>query len=152
MLCLSQVPAVERSHLPGVVGFFRKENSDPSNKEEKERHGGTEEEVAEETVGEVDQDSDGEDKYEGEEPRDGQGGSGPLERGDDCPCEEEEEDDDDDVGWITPENLADACEEMGGVMEEEVRGLSVACVTTDFAVQVIAPCYCRSSVVHGGRF
>ena len=47
----------------------------------------------------------------------------------DCDSDEEE-------GWITPDNLMQACENMGGVHEEVAKGLAVACVTTDFAMQV----------------
>jgi len=119
-----------------MIGFFKKDGSDPSNKGEEEQCDGSEkEEEVEETVDELDQDSDGEDKCEGEEPREDRESCGPPieEVGGDC-CYRDE---DDDVGWITPENLVEACEEMGGVLEEEVRGLSVACVTMDFAMQVI---------------
>ena len=45
-------------------------------------------------------------------------------------------DDDDSAGWITPENFEQACEEMGGVLEEKANGIAVGCATTDFAMQV----------------
>lgn len=54
-------------------------------------------------------------------------------------CEDGEEDDNvnsDDEGWITPENLQQVCEEMGGVLEELTQSLAVGCITTDFAMQV----------------
>lgn len=52
-------------------------------------------------------------------------------------CEpSEEEEDSDDEGWITPENFQQACETMGGVLEEVPQSLAVGCITTDFAMQV----------------
>lgn len=45
--------------------------------------------------------------------------------------EEEEEE-----GWITPDNLQRVCEQMGGVLEEEPKGIAVGCLTSDFAMQV----------------
>ena len=50
------------------------------------------------------------------------------------PEEREEEEDED--GWITPDNLQQVCEEMGGVLDEIPESLSVGCITTDFAMQV----------------
>ena len=47
-----------------------------------------------------------------------------------------DDDDDDDEGWITPENLRQVCEEMGGVLDELPQSLPVGCITTDFAMQV----------------
>lgn len=60
------------------------------------------------------------------------------EHGSDDEQEEDDSDydDDDDEGWINPENLEKACSQMGGVSEEVAKGLTVACVTTDFAMQV----------------
>ena len=46
------------------------------------------------------------------------------------------EDDSDSEGWITPENFQQACEEMGGVLEEKANGIAVGCTTTDYAMQV----------------
>merc|ERR1712137_1408013 len=48
---------------------------------------------------------------------------------------EEEEDDDDDDGWITPRNIDQAKNSMNGVLE--TVQLEVACLTTDFAMQVV---------------
>ena len=48
--------------------------------------------------------------------------------------EEEEEDDNDDDGWITPGNIAHVKNSMNGVLE--TIQLDVACLTTDFAMQV----------------
>ena len=48
--------------------------------------------------------------------------------------EEEEEEEDDDDGWITPGNIAEAKNSMNGVVE--TVQLEVACLTTDFAMQV----------------
>ena len=47
-----------------------------------------------------------------------------------------EEEDDDEVGWITPQNIKSAYRKMG--MEKEVpsRDCKVACLSTDFSVQV----------------
>lgn len=53
--------------------------------------------------------------------------------------EEEGEDagDDDDEGWITPSNIKEVKRQMGiGVAETEQTRVSVACLTTDFAMQV----------------
>ena len=82
---------------------------------------------------------------EGEE----QTGAAPMERtGDDIPVERNggdneeqsdedwDEDSDDSSGWITPENLQQACEEMGGATEVKPIGIAVGCITTDFAMQV----------------
>ena len=46
------------------------------------------------------------------------------------------ENDSDSEGWITPENFQQACEEMGGVLEEKANGIAVGCTTTDYAMQV----------------
>ena len=53
--------------------------------------------------------------------------------------EEENEGEDDDEGWITPENLRKACEEMGGVLDVEAQSLPVGCITTDYAMQASPP-------------
>jgi RNA-binding protein NOB1 len=55
--------------------------------------------------------------------------------------EEEEEDagdnDDDDEGWITPSNIKTVMRQMeGGYAETERKQVTVACLTTDFAMQV----------------
>ena len=50
---------------------------------------------------------------------------------------EEEDEDEDNEGWITPENLQQVCEEMGGVLDEVPQSLAVGCITTDFAMQAI---------------
>ena len=50
--------------------------------------------------------------------------------------EEWDEDGDDSSGWITPENLQQVCEEMGGATEVKPNGIAVGCITTDFAMQV----------------
>ena len=49
-------------------------------------------------------------------------------------CDKDE--DDDSEGWITPENFQQACEEMGGVLDDLPQCLTVGCITTDFAMQV----------------
>lgn len=49
--------------------------------------------------------------------------------------EEEEEEDDDDDGWITPGNIEQVKHSMNGVLE--TVQVDVACITTDFAMQVI---------------
>ena len=49
-----------------------------------------------------------------------------------------DDDDDDDDGWITPENVQEARKEMGGLVEEQLEGVVVGCMTTDFAMQVRA--------------
>ena len=56
--------------------------------------------------------------------------------GDNLEWEGDNDTDDDDSGWITPENFRQACEEMGGVLEERAAGIAVGCTTTDFAMQV----------------
>jgi len=48
--------------------------------------------------------------------------------------EEEQDDDDNDDGWITPGNIAHVKNSMNGVLE--TIQLDVACLTTDFAMQV----------------
>lgn len=48
--------------------------------------------------------------------------------------EEEEEEDDDDDGWITPGNIQQVKHSMNGVLE--TIQLEVACISTDFAMQV----------------
>ncbi len=49
---------------------------------------------------------------------------------------EEAEDDDDDEGWITPANLSRKKRQMNGQGEEDQESVKVACLTTDFAMQV----------------
>ena len=135
--------------MPGTIGFYKKENSSTSqavvDEEEKEasvdeepvRRAGSpgEGEVSERLADKTDQGSDGE------------GVDDAAEDGSGCGFKEEEDgvgdgnNDEDEAGWITPQNLAQACEQMGGVTEEEAQGLSVACVTTDFAMQVYM-CVC----------
>ena len=54
-----------------------------------------------------------------------------------------EEDDDEELSgsdeeeWITPENIHEMCEKMGGVMEEQPENIAVGCITTDYSMQVI---------------
>lgn len=48
----------------------------------------------------------------------------------------EEEEEEEEEGWITPNNLQQACERMGGATEEPAVGVAVGCITTDFAMQV----------------
>ena len=51
--------------------------------------------------------------------------------------DDQEGDSDDSVeGWITPENLHEACIVMGGALTEEPNDIAVGCITTDFAMQV----------------
>lgn len=52
--------------------------------------------------------------------------------------EDEEEEDDDEDGWITPGNIDHVKKGMGGVLE--TVQLDVACLTTDFAMQVCSVC------------
>ena len=50
---------------------------------------------------------------------------------------DDEDEEDDDEGWITPENLSAARKAMcNGDMEDVSSEISVACMTTDFAMQV----------------
>ena len=49
--------------------------------------------------------------------------------------EDDDDDDDDDDGWITPGNIDQAKNSMNGVLE--TVQLEVACLTTDFAMQVV---------------
>ena len=66
-----------------------------------------------------------------------------MEEGDDSAEEEEEEDaGDDDDGWITPSNIQEVKRRMGvGAADTEEKGVSVACLTTDFAMQVKPPSF-----------
>ena len=59
-----------------------------------------------------------------------------LEQSGDGEEEVDEDSDDDEEGWITPENFQQVCEEMGGALEVEPKGIAVGCITTDFAMQV----------------
>ncbi len=134
-----QFPTVERVNLPGVVGFYQKNvlsnsTEDKTEEQGEDMHGSVENGNVDEISGGVarmmDEGSDGERREDIEE-EDGDG-SQVVEDGEEGgSCGDEDED-----GWITPDNLAQAHEEMGGVTEEEARGLAVACVTTDFAMQV----------------
>ncbi len=48
-----------------------------------------------------------------------------------------DDDEDDSDGWITPGNLSQKRREMNGMKEEDkVQKVKVACMTTDFAMQV----------------
>ena len=50
----------------------------------------------------------------------------------------EDEDDDDDEGWITPSNIKAKKQEFNGENEQDgQKPVKVACMTTDFAMQVI---------------
>merc|ERR1712137_10920 len=49
--------------------------------------------------------------------------------------DDDDDDDDDDDGWITPGNIDQAKNSMNGVLE--TVQLEVACLTTDFAMQVV---------------
>ena len=53
----------------------------------------------------------------------------------------EEEEDDDDDSWITPDNYQSVCDSIGGMMEESIDEISVGCMTTDYAMQVITSNY-----------
>ena len=48
----------------------------------------------------------------------------------------DEEEEDDDVGWITPQNISQVRQQMGGGDEASLEGIKVGCMTTDFAMQV----------------
>jgi hypothetical protein len=55
-------------------------------------------------------------------------------------AKDEELDEDDDEGWITPKNFAQKRLEMFGVdAEKKQEHVKVACMTTDFAMQVKKP-------------
>lgn len=51
---------------------------------------------------------------------------------------DEDDDDEDDEGWITPANLKAAKESMRDNVETETSHVEVACLTTDFAMQVFS--------------
>jgi len=53
---------------------------------------------------------------------------------------EEDDDDDDEDGWITPDNLHRAREQMGGATTVSAKDVTVGCLTTDFSMQVIFIC------------
>ena len=55
--------------------------------------------------------------------------------------EEEEEEEGDDDSWITPDNYQSVCDSIGGMMEESIDEISVGCMTTDYAMQVITSNY-----------
>ena len=149
----SQEPALERVNLPGTVGFFRKKKTDnPStngamNMLDSSSHDDSSEQAAMcsvecSVVGEEKdlpvEDSPRNLSLSGQDDKvdDDDGGFGGSDGGD-----VGDGDSDDGVGWITPENLMQACEEMGGVQEETAHNLPVACVTTDFAMQVYVQSY-----------
>lgn len=50
--------------------------------------------------------------------------------------EEEDDDEDDEVGWITPQNIQKAKSEMQKDIYDSLEEVKVACLTTDFAMQV----------------
>ena len=76
---------------------------------------------------------------EKEEPVMVDGGESHSEDEDDETVEELDGDDEDD-GWITPSNISRKKLQMNGVEEEELpKRVKVACLTTDFAMQV-DPC------------
>ena len=50
--------------------------------------------------------------------------------------DESSEEEEEEEGWITPDNLQRVCEQMGGLLEEEPKGIAVGCLTSDFAMQV----------------
>ena len=55
--------------------------------------------------------------------------------------EEEEEEEGEDDSWITPDNYQSVCDSIGGMMEESIDEISVGCMTTDYAMQVITSNY-----------
>lgn len=50
--------------------------------------------------------------------------------------EVEENAEEDDAGWITPRNIKDVYRQMGRNQEESKKDIHVACLTTDFSMQV----------------
>lgn len=46
------------------------------------------------------------------------------------------DDDDDEEGWITPSNIKEKKRMMNGNQCDEVQHVKVACMTSDFAMQV----------------
>ena len=58
---------------------------------------------------------------------------GSASSGDEEDCDDEE--DSDDGGWITPNNIKQVKKQMNAEFEEE-KQVTVACITTDFAMQV----------------
>lgn len=50
--------------------------------------------------------------------------------GDDNDCDEDEDD------WITPQNILQAKNKIADDLEENFEDLKVACLTTDFSMQV----------------
>jgi len=49
---------------------------------------------------------------------------------------EDDDDDDDDEGWITPSNIEAMKQATIAVTQSQMEELAVACVTTDYAMQV----------------
>ena len=49
---------------------------------------------------------------------------------------DDDDDDDDDEGWITPGNIEAMKQATIALTQSEVTDLPVACVTTDYAMQV----------------
>lgn len=50
--------------------------------------------------------------------------------------DKEEEGEDDEVGWITPQNIQKAKADMRKEIYDSLQDVNVACLTTDFAMQV----------------
>lgn len=50
--------------------------------------------------------------------------------------DDDEDDEDDEEGWITPGNIKEKKRLMNGNKPDEVQFVKVACMTTDFAMQV----------------
>ena len=150
----------EGDKIPGVVGFYSGTKRDRKAEGDKKVNSSSEDDqvlqqlpavsvpgneteagCSERTGDSVHQDADSPLELtlsdgEGKEPT----GDIPVERngdGSEEPSDEEWDEDSDDLsGWITPENLQQACEEMGGATEVKPVGIAVGCITTDFAMQV----------------
>ena len=61
---------------------------------------------------------------------------------DDDDEEEEEEEEDQEEGWITPGNIDAVKQATVALTDSQVADLPVACVTTDYAMQVShCPCF-----------
>jgi len=56
-------------------------------------------------------------------------------------------DEDDDEGWITPGNIEAMKQASKALTQPEVTDLPVACVTTDYAMQVAIPLYLPDTTV-----
>lgn len=76
----------------------------------------------------------------------------PLENLETEDLEDDSDDDEGDGGWITPSNIKDVKRQMGDNVTREMTHVQVACLTTDFAIQVSIGIGILTSIMKSVKF